>query len=137
MNFLGCPYPILKTPRGLLATQGGLNQIKSDLLVLLMTNPGERVMLPEFGTPLRTLMFEPNDAVIIQQARQIIIDSVSRWEPRITVSDISVSLLPSSQMVTGDDAESASHVLFVSISFYDPNLINQVQELKLQLPLGN
>lgn len=137
MNFLGCPYPILKTPRGLLATQGGLNQIKSDLLVLLMTNPGERVMLPEFGTPLRTLMFEPNDAVIIQQARQIIIDSVSQWEPRITVSDISVSLLPSSQMVTGDDAESASHVLFVSISFYDPNLINQVQELKLQLPLGN
>jgi phage baseplate assembly protein W len=48
MNFLGAPYPIIKSPRGLLRTQSGINQIKSDLLVLLLTEPGERVMLPEF-----------------------------------------------------------------------------------------
>lgn len=137
MSFLGAPYPIVRTPRGLLATQEGLNQIRSDLLVLLMTNPGERVMLPEFGTPLRKLIFEQNDASVIQQATQMISDSITKWEPRIAVSGISVSLLPSSVQSPQDTAESASHVLFINIRFYDPQSINQVQDLKLQLPIGS
>lgn len=137
MSFLGAPYPIVKTPRGLLATQEGLNQIQSDLLVLLMTNPGERVMLPEFGTPLRKLIFEQNDAAVIQQATQMISDSITKWEPRISVSGISVSLLPQSVRNPQDTAESASHVLYINIQFYDPATINQVKDLKLQLPIGS
>lgn len=137
MKFLGAPYPIVKTPRGLLATQEGLKQIRSDLLVLLLTNPGERVMLPEFGTPLRKLIFEPNDQVVIQQATQMISDSIRKWEPRITVTEISVSLLPSSFKNPQDTDEDVSHVLFINIKFHDPQTINEIQELKLQLPLGS
>jgi phage baseplate assembly protein W len=137
MSFYGAPYPIIRTPRGLLATQEGLSQIKSDLLVLLMTNPGERIMLPEFGTPLRTLIFEQNDVVVVQQATQMISDSITRWEPRITVSDISVSVLPQSISNPLDAIEDASHVLYINIKFFDPQTINQIQDLKLQLPIGN
>lgn len=58
-KFKGLPYPVIEHPLGLFRTQTGINTIKSDLLVLLLTNPGERVMLPEFGTPLKDLMFQP------------------------------------------------------------------------------
>jgi phage baseplate assembly protein W len=60
-KFLGLQYPLAKSSRGILAQKVGVDQIKADLLQLLLTNPGERVMLPTYGTPLRKLIFEPND----------------------------------------------------------------------------
>ena len=127
MDFLGAPYPIVRNPRGLLSTQGDVNQIKSDLLCLLLTNPGERIMLPEFGTPLRDLMFEPDDDIIINEARDMIINAITTWEPRINISAIDV--------FTENDAGD-EHTLFIRIMFFDPNEIKNIQELKLQLPIA-
>lgn len=138
MKFLGAPYPIRKTPRGLLATQQGLDQIKSDMLVLLMTNPGERVMLPEYGTPLRELFFEQHDEIVVDKAREIIINSIKQWEPRITVDQIQVSLTPErSSLDPNDPLEDIEHILFIRISFFDPEQIQEIQELKLKVPLGS
>ena len=127
MDFLGAPYPIVRNPRGLLSTQGDVNQIKSDLLCLLLTNPGERIMLPEFGTPLRDLMFEPDDDIIINEARDMIINAITTWEPRINISAIDVF----TESDVGDE-----HTLFIRIMFFDPNEIKNIQELKLQLPIA-
>lgn len=131
MRFLGLPYPIIKHPRGLLRTQSGINQIKSDLLVLLLTNPGERVMLPSFGTPLNLLLFEPNDTIIVEQARQMIIDSISTWEPRVTIDQLEVTSGTSDSENSDDDK-----ALNIKIKFFDPENIQEVQELVLELPLG-
>ena len=60
MDLLAAPFPIVKNPLGLLAPTTGLKGIKGDLIQLLLTNPGDRVMLPTYGTPLRRLVFEPN-----------------------------------------------------------------------------
>ena len=139
MEFSGMPYPIVKHPLGLLRTQTGINQIKSDLLVLLLTEPGERVMLPSFGTPLKKFMFEPNDPSLIESVRETIIESIRNWEPRIRVTDIQVTNsrdeieLSGSPYESGEDTE---HVLLVRISFTDFNNIQEVQELKLEVPLG-
>ena len=89
-KFSGAPYPIVSTARGLLPTQRGVDQIKADLLQLLLTNPGERVMLPNFGTPLREIIFEPNDAISSEHVRDMIINSIRTWEPRITIEQIDV-----------------------------------------------
>ena len=35
------------------------NQIKSNLKNLILTEPGERIANPKFGTPLRKFIFEP------------------------------------------------------------------------------
>ena len=78
-KFLGLQYPLVKTPRGIMAQKSGVDQIKADLLQLLLTNPGERVMLPNFGTPLRRLIFEPNDPTLLQQARDMIAQSIENW----------------------------------------------------------
>lgn len=137
MSFLGLPYPITKNPRGLMRTQSGLNQIKSDLLCLLLTNPGERVMLPTFGTPLRQLIFEPNDATLAMQAREMIIAAIEMWEPRVVIEAITVSNgLPEAALNPLDELEDVGHILGIAIRFFDPEEIDNIQELKLELPLA-
>jgi phage baseplate assembly protein W len=139
MNFIGAPYPMTRHPLGILRSQRGVNQVKSDLLVLLLTEPGERVMLPEFGTPLKQFFFEQNDSVIVERVREVIANSIRTWEPRIAVTAIEVansrdSVAPSLSPM--DDGESADHVLMIRIQFTDFDDIQSVQELKLEIPLG-
>ncbi len=136
-KFLGAPYPIVSTARGLLATQRGVDQIKADLLQLLLTNPGERVMLPGFGTPLREIIFEPNDATSSEQVRDMIINSIRTWEPRITIEQIDVSTQADQESLHEDDSlEDIDHIMIVRILFFDPENISEVQELKLEVPLA-
>src|SRR4051812_10385094 len=90
-DFSGMGYPILSdNPQGYFPVTQGVDLIKGDLLCLLLTNPGERVMMPAFGTPLRTLLFEPNDALLAERAKQMIMDSIRRWEPRVVIRAIDV-----------------------------------------------
>jgi len=153
-KFKGCPYPIVSHPLGLLHTQWGVDQIKSDLLVLLLTTPGERVMLPNFGTPLKKLFFEPNDVIIVNEARQMIADAIQAWEPRVAISGIDVSIgidnldhssfegvdPPTNANLIGGDYTNTmndnDHVLAIRISFFDPENIQSVQQLVLEVPLS-
>ena len=91
-RFKGVPYPIVKHPLGFLHVQSGINQIKSDLLFLLYSHFGERVMLPEYGIGLKNLFFEPSDAGTVLLARQIIADAIEAWEPRVVIEQIEVTL---------------------------------------------
>ena len=135
-NFLGLPYPTVKTPLGYWYSQSGLNQIKSDMLCLLLTAPGERVMLPDFGTPLKRLIFEQNDAATAESARQMIIDSIRKWEPRVAITDVEVSTTAErSSLNKDDDLSQEEHILFIRILFRDPENIQVIQELVLNLPM--
>lgn len=135
-KFRGIPYPITKNAQGFMHVQGGVKQIKSDLLILLLTNPGERVFLPTFGTPLRRLIFEPNDAALASKARQMIINSIKQWEPRVVIQQITVRNSADAKPGTGDDGSELDAVLQISIIFIDPDKITDVQELKLEMPLS-
>jgi phage baseplate assembly protein W len=135
--FGGIPYPTRKTPRGYWYSQQGADQIKSDLLCLLLTNPGERVMLPEFGTPLKQLLFEQNDSFLRQEAQRVIAQAISLWEPRIVVQKIEVSSNPDdSSLNSDDDGTQREHILMVKIIFVDPQNIKEVQQLVLEVPLS-
>ena len=136
-KFLGVPYPITKNALGFLHSQDGVNQIKSDMLVLLLTNPGERVYLPTFGTPLRKLIFEPNDPGLAMKARQMIIASLKAWEPRIAVQQIQVTNSLDRRLADPmDDRTELDAVLVIRIIFVDPENITEVQQLSLEVPLA-
>jgi hypothetical protein len=135
-NFLGLPYPVVKNPLGFFRTQSGVSQIKSDLLSLLLTNPGERVFLSDFGTPLKRLIFEQNDTILENMAKNMIAEAISIWEPRIAVNQIEVSRsVPSSSLNAMDPGEDVDNILYIKITFVDPEQISEVQELRLQIPL--
>ncbi len=136
-KFLGVQYPLVKTPRGTFAQKNGIDQIKADLLQLLLTNPGERVMLPEFGTPLRRLFFEPNDSIIESEAKAMIARSISTWEPRIIVDNIEVTAnIPSQDLSIYDSGDDVPHILSIKIKIVDPENITEIDELVLELPIG-
>lgn len=136
-KFLGVPYPLERDSRGYFHSQSGMNQIKSDLLILLLTNPGERVMLPTFGTGLRKLLFEPNDSDLASTARELIITAIRNWETRVAVEQIEVltSIDPSS-LAVNDDRGQDGNILMIRINFFDPQNTNEVQELSLALPIN-
>lgn len=62
--------------------------LEASLVSILFTNPGERLMMPDFGCGLSRLVFDPNDNALRANARQLAAAAVSRWEPRATLSDL-------------------------------------------------
>ena len=94
-------------------------------------------MLPQFGTPLRTLQFEPNDPLVIQQAKTMIANSIKMWEPRVTIKDITITNgMAASELNPLDTLTEQNSILGISISFFDPENISDVQQLQLEIPLG-
>ncbi len=136
-KFIGCQYPLIKSARGIFAHRSGVNQIKADLLQLLLTNPGERVMLPTYGTPLRQLMFEPNDSSLELRARQMINDAILAWEPRIVIQNIEITSKIDRSVLSKDDSyDEQEAILYIKVSFVDPENIQEVEVLELHRPLG-
>ena len=136
-NFLGIPYPIVKSPLGFFASQSGTNQIKADILQLLLTNPGERVMNPNFGTGLKSKLFEPNDPTLQLQINNLIVNSIKTWEPRIVIKDISVtSSIDPLALNPNDPQTDTDYILYIKISFIDPQQLQNIQEISLEIPLG-
>jgi phage baseplate assembly protein W len=59
---------------------------------VLLTDPGERVCLPEFGCGLRRLVFAPYSDALQATARLEIMQALSRWlAGQIVVKNVSVS----------------------------------------------
>jgi len=61
-NGLGFPFRI--DGLGRVHAEGGDPLLRGKILQLLLTSPGERVNLPEYGTRLRDLVFDPNNDVL-------------------------------------------------------------------------
>lgn len=136
-KFKGVPYPITKTPKGFFYIQSGIDQIKADMMILLLTNPRERVMLPEFGTPLRKILFNPNDAVVVRETRDMIAASLRTWEPRVAIDNIYIQTkLDKSSANPADPDPDNEQVLLIRITFIDRLNITTINELKLEIPLG-
>lgn len=136
-KFLGLQYPLEKVPRGLMAQKRGVDQIKADLLQLLLTNPGERVMLPTFGTPLRELFFEPNDPTLELEAQRLISEAIIMWEPRVQIQNIQVTSRVTAEDLNAEDtADEIEAILSVKIAFHNPDDISQIEELAMELPIG-
>jgi phage baseplate assembly protein W len=65
--------------------------VRDELLQLLLTNPGERLFLPEFGGGVRKLVFEPGSDVLRGVVKARITQALSRWlGERLTVDLIEV-----------------------------------------------
>jgi phage baseplate assembly protein W len=66
------------------------DQIKSNLVNLLLTDVGERVMNPIFGCNLKRFIFEGINEDNIELLINSLIESISMFVPEITVTNIRV-----------------------------------------------
>ena len=62
--------------------------IKQAIVNVLLTNRGERLMNPRYGSDIRRFLFEPLDYGTGFQIKSNIRDTLERFEPRISVIDI-------------------------------------------------
>mgnify|MGYP001558595175 CR=1 FL=1 len=90
-RFRGLGVPVIKRPGGYLQSLFSPELIRSSIIAILLTRKGERVFLPDFGSNLHKLVFEPNDAVLKNLLKQVVTQDVTRWEKRVRVRDIRIS----------------------------------------------
>jgi|SRR5581483_2343870 len=55
---------------------------------LVSTDPGERVMLPDYGVPLKRYLFEPGADVVDQQIVLDVRAQMRQWEPGLIITNI-------------------------------------------------
>mgnify|MGYP000085246085 CR=1 FL=1 len=73
------PYELNKTLKDV---------VKQNLKNLVLTSPGERIMLPEFGAGIRRLLFEPVTPATSSQAKEKISTQISKVMPFVEIEQI-------------------------------------------------
>ncbi len=82
---IGIKFPFNKTkPFSLNYTTQ--DQIKSNLMVFMLTNKGERVFNPEFGADIRGHLFE--STISLGELKESISDKILLYFPEITILDL-------------------------------------------------
>lgn len=65
--------------------------IRQAIRLILETNPGERVMRPDFGAGLRAFVFEPLNTTTMTLVRHRVEQALISWEPRIDIGEVRVT----------------------------------------------
>lgn len=74
---LDYPFSIAGDGRATLTL--GDDHVRDMIDQILFTAPGERVMLPDFGCGLLTLVFEPNSGLLAASTELLVRSSLQRW----------------------------------------------------------
>ncbi len=86
----GIGFPPRVGADGRVVWSEGEANIRESIQIILLTELGERLHLPEFGGGLNRFLFEPNTATTRQLIRDRITKALAEWEPRIVVQTVEV-----------------------------------------------
>ena len=120
----GITLPVQRGSTGMFRQAfSSFEQAKANLKNLLMTSKGERILQPNFGTGLKTLLFEQADNNLAENIEKVITSSVKFWLPYINIEEIDVRM--TDEMKDANKAE-------VSVNFTVGNQID-VQEITFKV----
>jgi phage baseplate assembly protein W len=85
-------WPLLPLPddNGHLAFPNLEDSVRQSIRIILMTRPGERIMRPAFGGGLENMLHQQNTLTTRRQIRDLITESLERWEKRIILDRVDV-----------------------------------------------
>ena len=113
----GFAFPLQTNTLGGIKESRHAQKVKESILIILGTQPGERVMRPTFGCNLRSLAFAPNDAATASLARHYVEVALTTWEPRIILNDVRIEN-------DNDNGRLLAHIDYRIKSTYEPqNLV--------------
>jgi phage baseplate assembly protein W len=92
--------PPFFTDTSVMPIQQDARLIKNDLMQLLQTNPGERVMRSDIGSPIPGLLFESITDANISLIKADILRSVASYEPRVTIENLIINIDQNNSTVT-------------------------------------
>lgn len=90
-----------------------LTQVKSNIINLLNTKPGERRMKPTFGCRLWNLVFEQNIDTLEDIAVETVKNDIMSWIPNVSVLNVTSKLFKSNKRSNDQDI----YQLRISITF--------------------
>ncbi|WUH98492.1 GPW/gp25 family protein [Spirillospora sp. NBC_00431] len=90
----GWGFPMRVSASGGIVLVSGEREIEEAIRLVLATAPGERPARPEFGCAIHDLVFAPVNEETAGRIAYEVRGSLDRWEPRIEVSDVRVSVAP-------------------------------------------
>ena len=91
----GINFPFRNSSQGdyLELTEFESQEIKADLILLLLTRKGSRYFLPTFGTRLYEFIFEPFDGLTFDAIQSDIRDAVATFMPNLLLNNITITPL--------------------------------------------
>jgi len=87
----GWAFPVAVSTTGDIAMAETAEDIRQAILLILETEPGERVMRPDFGSGLRGMVFAPINNSTLALVRHRVEEALVAWEPRIDLVDVAVT----------------------------------------------
>jgi phage baseplate assembly protein W len=90
----GWQFPITVNAKGGINWSNGPQRISDAIWVIIKTSLGERVMLPTFGAGVNDYVFQSNSSIIRTQLVSSIKQALLKWEPRITLTQVSANPVP-------------------------------------------
>lgn len=103
---VGWKFPLQVNPAGGVALSLYEQRVEESIYLILSTAKGERLMLPDFGCGIHDLVFQVNDSrtrtIVVDQVRE----SLTKFEARIDVLDIS-----------GDSAPEQPNLLLIRVNY--------------------
>ncbi len=81
-------------------TKTDIDAIRADLLHLLMTNKGERLYMPDFGSDLRKYIFEQNDQITHNEIKDNLNETIKKYIPNLQIDDISFKKSDVEELIT-------------------------------------
>lgn len=88
--------PVISFPLGGFDTTNRLpwSTVREVIWNILLTQPGERLMRPDFGAGLKQFIHKPNNETTRRLMADMALNAVRRWEPRIDILALTVSSEP-------------------------------------------
>lgn len=86
---VGWRFPV-KPVAGRLRYAAFEEDVEQAIQIILLTERGERPMLPEFGGGLRRFLFEPNSPATHRAVERVVREALIDWEPRIDLDRVEV-----------------------------------------------
>lgn len=91
---VGWAFPPNLDPDGTISEASYEEDIRQAIRIILGTNPGERVMRPDFGAGLNAFVFEPISTTTVTLIQTQVQAALVDWEPRIEVHEVVVKQAP-------------------------------------------
>ncbi len=88
----GWAFPLRVDSTGGIALVSREQEIEEAIRLILGTSPGERPMRPEFGCRIHEYLFASADGETASAIGAEVRASLRRWEPRIDVEDVVVTI---------------------------------------------
>lgn len=104
-KFVGVTLPF-NNPKGIFfQSTTNMKQLFSNVRNLLLTTRGERYMLPDFGTNLKSILFEniTSEETFIESIKNDIIDALNTWMPFLTIEKLNVDINPDAPELAEND----------------------------------